>query len=137
MADHPQQSGTLKTVLSAIVITLVAGGTSPWWYDGMFPKTPQPRPSPTEPAAQGSEPVGPRFVMGALQYDKAFIGRDLSSSGTPASSPEDCSNLCMNDDRCHAMTYIKSQQLCWLKSSSDGGSAQTSDMISAVKQAAK
>lgn len=73
--------------------------------------------------------------MGALQYDKAFIGGDLDSKGKPAASAEDCSSLCMSDERCHAMTYIKSQQLCWLKHSADGGSAQTADMISAVKEA--
>jgi hypothetical protein len=109
----------------------------------MFPKSPPASPQVTEsqspavkvtPSTDPAPPVS-HAVMSALQYDKAYIGEDLDSKGKPAASPEDCSALCMSDDRCHAMTYIKSQQLCWLKHSPNGGSAQTPDMISAVKEA--
>jgi PAN domain len=72
--------------------------------------------------------------MGPLEFDKAYLQGDLYSR--PATSAADCSVLCLNDKECKAMTYIKSQQLCWIKGEVRG-SAVTSDMISATKQAIK
>ena len=80
-----------------------------------------------------SEPVKPeRFTgsMGALEQGVSYSGGDIYDR--PASSAEQCATLCANDDRCRAVTFIISQQRCWLKGSIT--SAQYSnDMISARK----
>jgi hypothetical protein len=133
-------SSSLKTILGAIIIALIAGSSSPWWWDRAFPKHPPASTIVTKPELPAqtpgsSDPPVSRFVMSALQYDKAYLQEDLYSR--PTANPEDCSDLCMHDERCRAMTYIKSQQLCWIKHSVEGGSASTPDMISAVKQEIK
>jgi hypothetical protein len=60
------------------------------------------------------EPVP--HLMGPLQRG---FGLDHSDSD-PASwvhltTPEACSDLCYKDAKCKAMTYVKSNQSCWLK----------------------
>lgn len=135
MADSKPTSGTLKTLIGAIILALIAGTSSPWWYDRLFPKAPPPAIQDTSRATPGPAPAAAAATsMSALEYDKAYLQGDIYSK--PSVSAEDCSTLCLNEEKCKAMTYIKSQQLCWIKGAVQG-SASTSDMISAFKQAPK
>ena len=72
----------------------------------------------------------PSSRMGPLQDGLAYLQADLYSRRT--ASAEECSNLCAADSQCKAMTFIKSQGLCWIKGAVPQ-SASTSDMVSAVK----
>jgi hypothetical protein len=58
-------------------------------------------------------------------------GPDLGG-GIRERSGASCAARCAADARCNAMTFILSQQTCWLKSSS-GTRTETPDMVSAVK----
>jgi hypothetical protein len=90
--------------------------------------------SPQEPIpAQAPGAVSPeRFTgtMGALEPGVSYSGGDIYDR--PASSAEQCAILCGNDDRCRAVTYIISQQRCWLKNRINPAQ-YSNDMISARK----
>lgn len=51
--------------------------------------------------------------MGQFEQGADFNGGDLYSR--PASSAAQCAGICTGDVRCRAMTYIPSQNLCWIK----------------------
>ena len=70
--------------------------------------------------------------MGPLEEGISYNGGDLYDR--PSSSPEECSTLCYNDDRCTAATFIRSQQRCWIKSLI-GPAGRSSDMVSSRKLA--
>jgi hypothetical protein len=73
----------------------------------------------------------PSSVMGPLTEGIAYLQSDLYSSHTK--SAQGCAAICASDQRCRAMTFVKSQHLCWIKNAVPA-SAPSSDMISAVKQ---
>ncbi len=81
-----------------------------------------PQPSPAE------KFTGP---MGPLESGVSYSGGDIYDR--PTHSPEECSKLCDNDDRCIAVTFIISQQRCWLKNKVNAPQ-QSSDVVSAQKQ---
>jgi hypothetical protein len=91
---------------------------------------------PQEPNSQ-SQPTGTppsqKFTgqMGPLERGISYSGGDMYDR--PSQSPEECSKLCFNDDRCRAATFIISQQRCWLKNQVNAPQ-QSSDMVSARKQ---
>ena len=70
-------------------------------------------------------------AMGPLEPGISYNQGDLYDR--PASSAEECARLCYNDDRCRAMTFIISQQRCWIKNQVNPAAA-SSDMVSARKQ---
>jgi hypothetical protein len=86
--------------------------------------------APVQPAAylNSTHHTGP---MGPLERGISYSQGDLYDR--PASSPEQCSQLCANDDRCVAVTFIISQQRCWIKSSLNPPQ-QSGDMVSARKR---
>lgn len=68
--------------------------------------------------------------MGPLEPGISYSQGDIYDQA--ADSPEQCVQLCGNDDRCLAVTYIYSQKRCWLKDRINA--AQSSgDMVSARK----
>ena len=105
--------------------------------------SPNPTPTPAAPRDQtprAETPQRPRVPneraratnqMGSLQPGISYNQGDIYDR--PAKSPEECSTLCYNDDRCVAMTFIISQQRCWIKNQI-GPIGQTQDMVSARKQ---
>src|SRR6266545_3523108 len=98
------------------------------------PAPAQQEPAPAQPAPAQPAPIvvaSPAAVMGPLEYGKAYLQADIYSK--PSGSPEECATLCKNDVRCKAMTYIKSQRLCWIKNAVPAA-ASSPDMISAAKQ---
>lgn len=71
-----------------------------------------------------------RTTMGPLVNGLAYLQGDYRSA--PVSSAAECSALCAREAQCEAMTFIISQQLCWLKNTVPP-TASSPDMISAVK----
>jgi hypothetical protein len=127
-----------KKVVAVAVIgligTLGAAAISNW--DKLFTgrQVPPPFHAP-EPDAPGLNPVGTRRFtgsMGPLEDGISYNQGDLYDRAS--GSPEDCANFCYNDDRCIAMTYVKSQQRCWIKSSI-GPVGKSPDMVSARRLA--
>lgn len=99
------------------------------------PPREQPSAAPTTPAqGPASTPTaGPdRFTgpMGALEAGISYSGGDLYDR--QVSSAEECVTLCANDDRCRAVTFIISQQRCWVKGSINPPQP-SGDMVSARK----
>lgn len=141
---------TLPGVLTAIaaILTAVAGLTvvlrpsPPTISPGEIPKgspsvssEKQPNavqsPDFAKPPAAASRVVPPpKAMMGPLEEGKAYLGADLYSQA--ANSADECAVICRNDDRCKAMTFIKSQRKCWIKDSAQD-STSNGDMISAKK----
>ena len=95
---------------------------------GVVMPTPRPTPVPTPVPRPTPVVYGP---MGPLERGISYNQGDIYDR--PSSSPEQCSQLCYNDNRCRAMTFIISQQRCWIKDRVLA-TAQSSDMVSAVKQ---
>ena len=134
-------NGVIAVAIIGVVGTLGAAVIGNW--DKLFPKPPAPqiasapnlgptRPSPN--AKAGRPPTTPgesertfSGQMGPLEPGISFNQGDLYDR--PSSNAQQCSTLCYNDNRCIAMTYIASQQRCWLKGSI-GPVGQSSDMTS-------
>jgi hypothetical protein len=105
--------------------------------------TPTPQPAPTQHSTTAVTPDATPTVietpavrhsadlMGPLQPGISYNQGDLYDR--PASSPQQCSQLCYNDDRCRAVTFVISQQRCWIKDRVNPTSSSP-DMISALKQ---
>lgn len=93
----------------------------------------EPKPTFTTPTTRYATPPPPPpdTKMGPLQRGISYNQGDIYDR--PATSAEECSRLCYNDNRCKAMTFIISQQRCWIKDRVNP-TAQSSDMISAVRQ---
>lgn len=72
--------------------------------------------------------IGP---MGSLEPGVSYSGGDIYDR--PSQSPEECAKLCFDDDRCRAVTFIISQQRCWIKNRVNANQ-QSSDMVSAQKK---
>lgn len=106
-------------------------------WDKIFPGPPRPSPS-TGSNDTGQPHVAPPAVkrstgsMGPLEEGISYNQGDLYDR--PSSSAQECTQLCYNDDRCVAVTFIKSQQRCWIKSSL-GPIGRSSDMVSSRKVA--
>jgi hypothetical protein len=73
-------------------------------------------------ARQGMGPLMPGLVYLQGDYRSEVVG-----------SAEACSALCAQEAQCRAMTFIISQQRCWLKDTVPP-TAESGDMISAAKQ---
>ena len=111
---------TFSKILVGVVIALLAGGSSPWWWCKVFS------------CSKGSPSTLTRYYgeMGPLEEGISYNQGDLYDE--PASSSEDCRTLCFNDDRCIAVTFIKSQHRCWVKTTI-GPIGRSSDMVSSRK----
>ncbi|MEJ8858275.1 PAN domain-containing protein [Variovorax robiniae] len=89
--------------------------------------------NPGNSGSRGGSFSGPNIVsrMGPLERGVSYNQGDYANRD--AKSPEACSELCGNDARCVAMSFIPSQQRCWLKDRLTGNVAKSVDMISARK----
>ncbi len=80
----------------------------------------------------GAEPENPQVAhMSGLESGRSYNQGDIYSR--KADSPLKCAEICLDEPRCKAMTYIKSQRLCWIKDRLTGRRGRSSDMISALK----
>ena len=66
--------------------------------------------------------------MGSLEPGISYNQGDLYDRPSPTA--QQCASLCYNDNRCIAMTFIPSQQRCWIKGSI-GPIGRSNDMVSA------
>ena len=108
---------TLPGILTAVAAVIAA-------LTGLIVAT---RPS----ANQGHDKPPSVARMGPLLYGVAYLQADIYSR--PSSSAEECATFCGDEEKCKAMTYIRSQRLCWLKDSVPA-TASSNDMVSAVKE---
>lgn len=70
--------------------------------------------------------------MGPLEFNTNRNQSDLERIPHAANNPEECANLCRDDPRCAAMTFVRSQGACWLKYTKPEPTTNP-DMVSAVK----
>ena len=71
-------------------------------------------------------------AMAPLEPGRVYLAADLYSKAAP--SAEACARICAREPRCKAMTYIKDQQLCWIKHTANAGPGNVDGMVSAVKR---
>ena len=152
MGDRSDKSDSaVRTILIAVVIALLAGGSAPWWWGKVFPgsvsQNPQTlansesgsshsgSPSPTHETKRDRPSPAPTPYMGKLEMATNRDGHDISNFSVD--DAEECSRTCEADSRCKAMTFVKHPSepggICWLK---DGVPPISSNpaMISAVKK---
>jgi hypothetical protein len=88
------------------------------------------------PAARDPATLQSGRQMGPLEQATNRQGRDLSDVGMRLTDAAACSRLCAADDRCMAMSFVKSADagsgLCWLKGSVPGAT-ENAAVVSAVK----
>ncbi len=114
----------LLTAIVGLMLALKPGPTPPGPF--VTPKLGE-TPRVASPSPEISVPP-PR--MGQLMEGVAYLQADIYSR--PTATAAQCSELCRSDPDCKAMTFIKSQQLCWIKNSIPG-TASSPDMVSAKK----
>lgn len=87
------------------------------------------------PPTVSATPPRPKALMRSLQYRVNLPGNDLGA-GLPVSLASECSDLCQEDDRCRAMTYVRHETgvggVCWLKSAVSS-TEPADNMTSAIK----
>lgn len=125
MGKDGQMSNTVKGLIAGIVLALATGSSAPWWW----PKIRSGHGGGGDTTAAKSHPG--KAAMGALQDNTSFADNDMYYRITI--SPDDCAAQCVSDTSCAAVTFVKSQQKCWLKSRV-GVSQYSTDMISSVKK---
>jgi hypothetical protein len=118
----------IAALLTAIAGFVIVFKPSPPKYTPPPVAVVAPPPVGVPPAAP---PVGPPPArMGELVDGLAYLQADIYSQAS--NSAADCAEVCRSDSRCQAMTFIKSQRLCWIKGSVPA-TAPSSDMVSAAK----
>src|SRR5450755_963026 len=117
----------MRTLIAAVVFAVLIGAAF-WWR-----MTNPPRGALS--AAPGSGAASAPH-MGPLEQATNRQGRDLSDIGMRLPDAAACSRLCAIDDRCRAMSFVKSAEaasgICWLKGSVPGPS-ESAAVVSAVK----
>jgi hypothetical protein len=69
--------------------------------------------------------------MSGLQYGLSYNQSDIYSRF--AGSAGSCASICLQDNQCRAMTWIRSQKRCWIKNRIPTNRGQSADMVSAIK----
>ena len=111
----PKSGGTFQNILAAVVIALLVGTSSPWWWAKLFPSKSQGGGRPD------SQPSLTQSSMGELEGGTNRQGGDLSGVGIQVNSAQECSDYCAAEGNCRAMTFVKHPDanggICWLKGS--------------------
>jgi hypothetical protein len=97
---------------------------------------PAPSPAPKDGTltAQGGQDGNQPPPMGPLQVGVGYEGNDLHPKGwLTMGSAQACANRCYETITCKAMTYVKSNRSCWLKSVA-ANRIDNGDEVSAVKR---
>jgi len=141
LAVKLQGSGAYKSDKATTEIRKATEKLDPWLGRQCGEVALASMPTPTQPPP-GNKPetatpvaitsdTGPRFKgrMGSLEPGISYNQGDLYDR--PAPSAAACSAICYNDDRCIAMTWIESQQRCWIKSYFTGNIGPSHDTTSA------
>jgi hypothetical protein len=116
--EASKSGGPLQSILVAVVVALIAGGSSPWWFTA------------AERMFSHSHPY-----MSELEPGRNRRGSDISK--TEASSASDCAQICLNNNDCKAMAFEKHREAkggtCWQKNKVPDSDANP-DMTSSVKK---
>ena len=122
------KSSAIKSIVVAVFITLLVGGSAPWWWGRLFPEQPR--------VEVPSDPKKRQPYMGPLEGGTTRNGGDLSKVGIQANSAAECSDLCAANESCKAMTFVKHSDanggICWTKGSVPSPSDDQA-MVSAIK----
>jgi len=144
MSDDGKRSGGFWTSVPGVLAGLAAvvtAGTGAYLALHQ-PPAPSPQPTPASPSNEARPaptpspvvaPAPARFTgpMGQLEPGLSYSGGDMYDR--PSSSAQQCVQICANDDRCRAVTFIISQQRCWVKDRINVPQP-SSDMVSSRKQ---
>jgi hypothetical protein len=139
-SDSKKSSGAMQSILVAVAIAVLAGGSAPWWWTQLFPHPPAPQQIqaqvPADPTPTPATATPPPPTMGELEVGTNLNGGDFGPTGMQSNSAEECSYSCVQDDSCKAMTFVKNPSapggVCWLKASVPAAIPNPS-MTSAVK----
>lgn len=138
------KSSAIKSIVVAVFITLLVGGSAPWWWGRLFPEQPRvevpsdpKKRQPEQPRVEvPSDPKKMQPYMGPLEGGTTRNGGDLSKVGIQANSAAECSDLCAANESCKAMTFVKHSDanggICWTKGSVPSPSDDQA-MVSAIK----
>ena len=118
----------MRVFIAAVVFAALVGAAF-WWRVAMPPADGQP-------ATRGAGNAQGGARMGPLEAATNRQGRDLSNNGVRVTDALACSRLCAVDERCMAMSFVKTADatsgFCWLK-----GSVPTLSVNDAVVSAVK
>jgi len=142
-SDGGKSSGPLQAIIIGVIIALATGGSAPFWWQYVFPGHQTPAKtngtnlqSTTGPTSGGQSTPQPRSTMSAIERRTNLSGGDLAGNGLESNSSEECSNLCLHDNGCKAMTFVYHPAggggVCWLKNAVPAPSSNPS-MDSAIK----
>ena len=119
-------TGILGTVIGGVLLAYAMN-----WIGPKPDPVPRPDPVVNDMKPPPPPPEGPP-VMGALEDGINRQGNDLSAIEKPATNAPLCAEMCRTEEKCDAVTYVKSTGMCWMKSGVPTASSNA-DMISAVK----
>jgi hypothetical protein len=118
----------MRIFIAAVAFAALVGA---WFWWRLVSHPVEVAPGPRDAGAAQAAPH-----MGPLEQATNRQGRDLSDIGMRVSDAAACSRLCGVDDRCMAMSFVKSADgaagLCWLKGSVPGASDNAA-VVSALK----
>ncbi|MFL6625318.1 MAG: PAN domain-containing protein [Burkholderiaceae bacterium] len=90
-------------------------------------------PTPAPPVAAAQDPSQPP-AMGPMEPGVGYEGNDLHPNGwLTMGSAQACAKRCYETIPCKAMTYVRSNRSCWLKSAA-ANRIEKSDEVSAIKR---
>ena len=126
MSNDEKHEGFTSKLITALIIAIVAGSSSPWWWDKIFGGS----------HVSNSEEHYPAN-MGPLELHTNRQGSDFSPNPEHTNSPEGCARLCSDSLSCKAMTFVNSPNNlpggdCWLKTNKPPQTPRA-DMTSAEK----
>ena len=137
MPDEPRHGSFWSTIPGVLtgLAAIITAGTGLYLAARSSPSQHQTGGAPAAVAEQAAKTPTPTAghtgQMGPLENGISYNGGDLYDR--PADNADACVQLCANDDRCLAVTFIISQKRCWVKDRVNA-SAQSGDMISSRKQ---
>ena len=131
-------AAVIASVTGLIVALAPKSASTPVPHPVEIAPAPAPGPAPAiqTPSPQVRQPQQetPPAAMGALEFGVGYEGNDLHPKGwLTMGSAQACSKRCYETLPCKAMTYVKSNRSCWLKSAA-GNRIESSDEVSAVKR---
>ena len=110
--------GLVGKVFVAVVVALLVGGSTPWWWSVFF-----------------------RPYMSELQWRTNLQGKDINNiDKAEVNTAGACSDACLKNLDCKSMTFVehpppKPGGICWLKNTVPP-SYPSANMTSAVKRTA-
>jgi len=98
MPDDKKESGMLGQIVMAVVVALLASGTSPWWWDKVF--------KPSAPIVSPTSQSSPEINIQTLQEQPSSSQEQSTSSTETDTKNENNQGLHLQPgDYCFAVAY--------------------------------